>query len=177
MREDGSNGKGGGGVTGRKAGIDPSVRHMTVEEGVVERAGRRDVRRTETTRGNFQDNVEDSAVGVGFTGEEGGLFRVGIVSEVPDYEEGRGNNGDFARGDGAGEDVVERVKCGGTAEVAGVVGIGDDQGRGNPGDGEGGEPLMAFGELHGKQPDVFLVLEEISREGAVGDVALCSRWR
>lgn len=176
MGKDGGNGKGGGGMTGRKTGVDPGVGHVTVEEGVVERAGRRDVRRAETTRGNFQDNVEDSAVGVGFAGEEGGFFRIGIVSEVPDYKEGCGNEGDFTGGDGAGEDVVERVEGRGAAEVAGVVRVRDEEGRGHTGDGEGGEPLMAFGEPHGKQPDVFLILEEISREGAVGDVALSSRW-
>jgi hypothetical protein len=176
MREDGGNSKGGGGVTGRKAGIDAGVRYVTVEEGVVERAGRQDVRRAETPRGNFQDNVKDGTVGIGFPGEEGGLFRIGIVSEVPDYEEGCGDEGDFTGGDGTGEDIVERVKGGGAAEVPGVVGIRDEEGRGHSGDSEGWEPLMTIGELHGKQPDVFLILEEISGEGAVGDVALCSRW-
>jgi len=177
MREDGGNGKGGGGMTGRKAGIDAGVRNVTVEESVVERAGRRDVGRSEAPRSNFQDDVKDGAVGVGFAGEEGGLFRVGIVSEVPDYEEGCGNDGDFARGDRAGEDVVERVECRSAAEVAGVMGIGDEEGRGHAGYCERWKPLMALGEPHGKKPDVFLVFQEIMREGAIGDVTLRRCWR
>jgi len=177
MREDSGNGKRGGGVAGRKTSIDPGVRHVTAEEGVVERAGGRDVRRTETMRRNFQDNIKDGTIGVGLTSEEGGLFRVGIVSEVPDCEEGRGNDGDFACSDGAGEDVVESVECRGAAEVADVMGISDDKGRGHAGYGERWEPLMALGEPRGKKPDVSLILEKIMRKGAVGDIALRSRWR
>ena len=176
MSEYGGNGKGGGGVTGRKAGIDAGVRYMTVEEGVVERTGGWDVGRTEAPRRNFQDDVKDGAVGVGFAGEEGGFFRVGIVSEMTDNEEGCRNNSDFTGGDGTGEDVVESVKARGAAEVARVMGIGDEEGRGYAGYGKCWEPLMAFGEPHGKKPDVFLVFQEIMREGAVGDVALCSGW-
>src|SRR5580704_11199620 len=98
-------------------------------------------------RRNFQDYVKDSAVGVGLTGEEGGLFGVGIVIEVPDYKEGCGDDGNFTRGDGAGENVVESVECRGAAEVAGVMRISDEEGRGHTGYSERWKPLMAFGEL------------------------------
>lgn len=173
MRKHSGNGKGGGGMTGRKAGIDTGARYMTVEEGIVEKAGGRDVRRTQAPRRYLQHYVKDGAVGVGFTGEEGGFPRVGIVAEMSDHQKGCGNDGDFSCGDASGERVVEGFESGGAAEIGRVVGISDDEGRSRTRYGEGGEPLMAFGKPHGKQPDVFLVLEEISREGAVGDVALC----
>ena len=84
MRENGGDGKCGRGVTGRKTAINTGVRNMTVEKGVVERAGRWDVRRTQSMRRDLQHYVKYGAVGVGFTGEERGLFRVGIVAEIPD---------------------------------------------------------------------------------------------
>jgi hypothetical protein len=52
--------------------------------------------------------------------------------------------------------------------------IGGDESRGYTRDGDGGQPVPAPGELGGKQPNVFLIAEKVSRERAPGDVAITS---
>lgn len=175
MREDGGDGERSGGVTGGKAAVDADVRNMAVEEGVAERSGGRDVRGPQAARGDLQHDVEDGGIGVGFSGEERGLFCVGIVGEMPDDQKSGGDCGDFAGGDGTGKYFVESVEGRGAAKVAGVVGISDDKASGQAGYRERGDPLVALGELHRKQPDVFLIFQKITGEGTPGDVALRER--
>ena len=150
---------------------------MAVEECVGESSGRWDVRRTQSPCRCLQNHVNNGAVGVGFTGEQRGLFRVRIMAEMSHNQKGCGNNRDFPRRDAPGEGIVETFESRRAPEVRRVVRIGDDKRRRHTRYGERGQPVPPPRELHRKQPDVFLIPEKVSWELAPGDLALCACWR
>jgi len=116
----------------------------------------------------------DGAVGVGFPGEQRGPLRVARGAESPHHQKERGNDGRFCRGDASGEKVVKALESPRAPEVRRVVGVGGDECRRHSRYQERGQPVPSLPELHRKQPDVFLILKNVVRERAPGDVALRS---
>src|SRR5260370_38323275 len=82
-------------VTRWKARVYAGRRHMAAEEGVGEIAGRWDVRRTQPPCRHLHNYVNDGAVSVRFTGEQRGLFRVGIMAGRSHNQKGPGKSRDF----------------------------------------------------------------------------------
>ena len=174
MGENGCNGERRRRMAGRKACVYTAERFRTAEERVGEIAERRDVGRTQSARRYFHHYVNDGAVGVGFPGEQRGPLRVARGAESPHHQKERGNDGRFCRGDASGEKVVKALESPRAPEVRRVVGVGGDECRRHSRYQERGQPVPSLPELHRKQPDVFLILKNVVRERAPGDVALRS---
>jgi len=79
----------------RKARTCAAETLMTVEKSIGEIAVGRDVRRTQPPRRHLHYYVDDGAVGVRFTRQQRGFFRVGIVPEVSHDQKSRRNTGHY----------------------------------------------------------------------------------
>ncbi len=157
-------------VTGRKARIDADRRLMTAEECVGEISGRWQVRRTQPPCRDLESDVNRGAVCKGFTGKQRRFFRVRIPAEISSNQKSHWNKSDFRGCDGSGESVVESFESRGAPEVGRVMWISGDETSSYTSDRNGRQPVLPSGDLRGKQPDVFLIVEKVSRKPAPGDV-------
>ncbi len=95
----------------------------------------------------FHSQIDDGAVAIGVRGQQSGAGRIGVVADVACGEERCGNGYDFACRDEGIEDIIGVVQLRLVlAEIRHDVRIGIEQADGASGDGQGGQPVTAFGQ-------------------------------
>src|SRR5271157_2960105 len=161
-RKDGGHRKGAGGMAGREAApIEIGPLRLEPRVGVV--AVRGDVTWVKPAINASHHAQQKIRVSKGLSGEKGSLLHIGVVSrqagDIPNH--GKTKKNPFRRRDL--EDLMEGQKVVSATKIGCVVGIERYQTCRNPGDGEGGFPMLALGQVKGKKPNSFLIAEKVGK--------------
>src|ERR1700694_4244941 len=96
------------------------------------------------------------------------------MTEMSHHQKSCGNNPYFRCRSASRKCIVKPFESRRAPEVRRVVRISNDKRGRHSRYCERGQPVPPLGELHRKQPNVFLILKKVSRERPPGDLALCS---
>ena len=173
--DDGGDGEDSGGVSGGEAAAFEG-RFASVEKCVVKFSAHGNVRRAFSSRDGLHGEVDDCAIGISFCGEDGCADFMLVMPPITRYQECHRDSSDFRGGDGAVKGVIQIVEVARVVlEIRHHMRISDDKASGCAGNGKSGNPVAALNELHGKQPNLFLVMKEVFRQRAPGDLFILDR--
>src|ERR1700722_5806587 len=128
----------------------------------------------------LERQIDQEAVGEGLAGKQRRFLSVGIFSNPADAIHRRGNRRDESARARTAENTIEAAEAGGVAKGGSGVGVGSDKSASDANYGDGGPDMLALGQFRGKQPDIFLVGQNISwqlakRYAAASVRAACGR--
>ena len=123
----------------------------------------------------LERQVERETVRESFRGKE----RRGLCVGIPFYEadgiDRCGNGGDECRGVHTAEGAIETAEAVRCPEVRSAVRVGSDECGGDTRNGDRRKPVLGFGQMSGKEPNLLLIGGKIRGESAQGDLAIrCS---
>lgn len=166
--------KRGHGVHGIKpAGVEWIVR--AVKEAIGIRAVARVLQGLLPAGNALERQVERETVRESFGGKERSGLCVGIPFYETDGVNRCGNGGDECRGVHTAEGAIEAAEAVRSPEVRSAVRVGSDECGGDTHNGDRGKPVLGFGQMSWKEPNLLLIGGKIGGESAQGDLAIrCS---
>ena len=163
--------KRGHGVHGIKpAGVERIVR--AVKKAIGIRAVARVLQGLLSAGNALERQVERETVRESFRGKERRGLCVGVLFYETDGIDRRGNSGDECRGVHTTEGSIEAAEAVRRPEVRSAVRVGSDECGGDTHNGYRRKPVLGFGQMSGKEPNLLLIGGKIRGESAQGDLAI-----
>ena len=135
------------------------------KERVVERGSGGNIAGAFPASDRLHRQVDDGTIGVGFSSEQRSVHLISIMPSIARNKKRHGHRDYFRRSNQRIEDVVHIVQITGvSAEIGHHMRIGHQQSCGCARNRERRKPVAASHKLSWKEPNIFLIMEEIFRQ-------------